>query len=80
MAAWGGVNWLRQHGWKPAVVTGPATDNQAGSSRIEELCGVPALNARTRTEELANHVFDRMGTGATGLEDSKQPKPAEVAS
>ena len=80
VAAWGGVNWLNEHGWRPAVVTGPATDNQAGSSRIEELCGVPALNARTRSEELANHVFDSMNTSATGFEDADQSGPTEIAS
>jgi len=70
VAAWGGVNWLAEHGWRPSVVTGPATDNEAGSSRIEELCGLPALNARTRGDALADCVFAAMNSEATGLDDA----------
>ncbi|MCO4771836.1 MAG: hypothetical protein KDA24_17525 [Deltaproteobacteria bacterium] len=66
VAAWGGVNWLDAHGWRPVAVTGPATDNEAGSSRIEELCSIPALNARTRADGLADLVLSSLETGATG--------------
>jgi hypothetical protein len=66
VAAWGGVQWLSEAGWRPAVVTGPATDNEAGSSRIVELTGVPALNARTRGDELADCVLGDLIGPATG--------------
>ena len=34
-------------GIEPAAVTGPATDNLAGTRIIEDELGVPAINART---------------------------------
>ena len=47
VAAWGGVRMLRERfGIEPAAVTGPATDNLAGTRIIEEQLGVPAINAR----------------------------------
>jgi len=67
VAAWGGVNWLAEHGWRPVAVTGPATDNEAGSSRIVELSGVPALNARTQSAALAEAVLSALDASATGL-------------
>ena len=77
VAAWGGVGWLAQEGWAPAVVTGPATDNAAGSSRIEELTGIPAINARARGAALADAVFAAMTGPITG----SAPRPAsEIAS
>lgn len=68
VAAWGGVNWLADHGWRPVAVTGPATDNEAGSSRIVELSGVPALNARTQSDALAEAVLGALASSATGFE------------
>ena len=42
VAAWGGVRMLReQFGIEPVAVTGPATDNMAGTRIIEEAVGVP---------------------------------------
>ncbi len=57
VAAWGGVQWLARTGWHPAVVTGPATDNDSGSARIESLCGLPAVNARSQTERFVDTVL-----------------------
>ncbi len=65
VAAWGGVQWLAAIGWRPVVITGPATDNDAGSSRIEELCEVPALNARKQGECLADLVLSDSNQLAT---------------
>ena len=67
VAGWGGVKWLEAEGWRASVVTGPATDNDAGASRIVELCDVAALNARTRTEELADVVLAAMHGPITGF-------------
>ena len=72
VAAWGGVLWLEQHGWRPVAVTGPATDNEAGSSRIVELCGVPAINARTQTETLTETVLSSLDSLATGASKATQ--------
>ncbi len=65
VATWGGVRILREeYGIEPAVVTGPATDNTAGTRLIEERLGVRALNARTDGERLAQVVLDHLGLGA----------------
>jgi hypothetical protein len=45
VAGWGGVQLLRELGHGCAVVTGPATDNSAGTNAIERTTGVPAVNA-----------------------------------
>lgn len=65
VAAWGGVQWLASNGWRPVAITGPATDNSAGSSRIEELCEVPAINARKQPEVLAGLVLDHIHQSVT---------------
>lgn len=65
VAAWGGVRMLReQFGIEPAAVTGPATDNVAGTEIIEATLGVPAINARTSGERLSALVAERLGLGA----------------
>jgi hypothetical protein len=57
VAAWGGVRLLRErHGIETTVVTGPATDNSAGSKLVEAQTGVSSLNARTQSEALARRV------------------------
>jgi hypothetical protein len=64
VAAWGGVKMLRERfGIEPVAVTGPATDNLAGTRIIEESVGVPAINARTEGERLAALVRERLGLG-----------------
>src|SRR5215218_7404432 len=64
VAAWGGVRMLReQFGIEPVAVTGPATDNVAGTRIIEEVVGVPAINARTDGERLAALVRERLKIG-----------------
>jgi hypothetical protein len=64
VAAWGGVRMLReQFGIEPVAVTGPATDNVAGTRIIEEVVGVPAINARTDGERLAALVRGKLGMG-----------------
>jgi hypothetical protein len=54
------VQWLANNGWRPVVITGPATDNTAGSTRIEELCDVPAINARKQPQALAKLVLEHL--------------------
>lgn len=69
VAAWGGVRMLRERfGIEPAAVTGPATDNLAGTRIIEEALGVPALNARTDGERLAARVQEALGLGVRAAE------------
>ncbi len=46
VSAWGGAKILReQFGIEPAVVTGPATDNDVGIQQINERTSLPAVNA-----------------------------------
>jgi hypothetical protein len=62
VAAWGGVRLLRERfGIEPVAVTGPATDNLAGTKILEEQLGIPAINARTDAPRLAELVRARMG-------------------
>ncbi len=69
VAAWGGVRMLRERfGIEPAAVTGPATDNLAGTAIIEEALGVPAINARTNGERLAARVREALGLDVPAAE------------
>jgi hypothetical protein len=69
VAAWGGVRMLRERfGIEPVAVTGPATDNIAGTEIIEEALGVPAINARTNGEKLAARVREVLGLGVPTAE------------
>jgi hypothetical protein len=62
VAAWGGVRLLRERfGIEPVAVTGPATDNLAGTRIIERELGVPAINARADGARLAGLVRQRLG-------------------
>jgi hypothetical protein len=41
-------------------VTGPATDNLAGTRIIEEQLGVPAINARLDAARLTERIRERL--------------------
>lgn len=70
VAAWGGVRRLKEeHGIAATVVTGPATDNEAGTSVITSLCDVPSANARTDRNRLADIVM-----GALGIDQPRAPQ------
>lgn len=56
VAAWGGVSLLRARGIAVDVVTGPATDNDAGSASVERHTGVATANARKNAEKLGKLV------------------------
>jgi hypothetical protein len=60
VAAWGGVKILRERfGIEPAVVTGPATDNDVGIQIVRERMGLPAANALTSGASLGDIVLAR---------------------
>ena len=68
VAAWGGVRMLRERfGVEPVAVTGPATDNLAGTRIIEDAVGVPAINARSDGERLTALVRERLGLGVSEI-------------
>jgi hypothetical protein len=67
VAAWGGVKLLRERfGIEPAVVTGPATDNQVGVQIIREQMGVEAFNAISSPADLGDHIITRLGIQNVG--------------
>ncbi len=57
VSAWGGVELLRnEYGIEPAVVTGPATDNDVGVEQIGERTSLPAINALVNPIELGDMI------------------------
>ena len=71
VAAWGGVQLLRdRHGLDTTVVTGPATDNAAGTRLVEAQTGVLARNARSDPNGLARVVVAALGLDRTWKDPS----------
>lgn len=69
VAAWGGVRLLHErHDLGTTVVTGPASDNSAGTVLIEKQCGVPARNARSNAAGLAEVVLAQVKPEAVAKE------------
>ncbi|MAG54861.1 MAG: hypothetical protein CMJ83_01065 [Planctomycetes bacterium] len=66
VGAWGGHRQLEEtFGLKTSVITGPSTDNVAGTDLIRGRMGVDGLNARTQSQELAACVLGHLGLAAT---------------
>jgi hypothetical protein len=62
VAAWGGIKILRERfGIEPAVVTGPATDNQVGVDIIRDQLKVEAFNAISNPADLGDFLIARLG-------------------
>lgn len=58
VGAWGGVRQLTESfGLPTAVVTGPATDNEVGTTTIQDACGVDAINARQEPGRLVERLL-----------------------
>ena len=54
-----GVKLLREHfRIEPALVTGPATDNQVGVDIVEKRIGVKAINALGNSAALGDHLLE----------------------
>jgi hypothetical protein len=59
VSAWGGVELLRKEfSIEPAVVTGPATDNEVGVQQIDERTSLPAVNALSDGIALGDMIAD----------------------
>jgi hypothetical protein len=57
VGTWGGVPLLHDHyGLKTSVVTGPVTDNEVGRNYVENNLNVPAANALTAPDKLAELI------------------------
>jgi len=62
VGAWGGIRLLRENfAIEPAVVTGPATDNQVGIDIIEQRAQVRAINALTNGAALGDLLLEKLG-------------------
>ncbi|HSG63529.1 MAG TPA: hypothetical protein VLD39_00945, partial [Gammaproteobacteria bacterium] len=71
VGAWGGIKLLREvFEIEPAVVTGPATDNQVGIDIIEERSKVRAINALTNGAELGDLLQQHLGLVSKAVEQS----------
>jgi len=68
VAAWGGVRLLKErYGLSATAVTGPATDNVAGTKLIERETGIPGINARTAPAALAELVLAKLHITAAAV-------------
>jgi len=57
VSAWGGVELLRnEFSIEPAVVTGPATDNDVGVQQIDERTSLPGINALVNPVKLGDMI------------------------
>jgi len=66
VSAWGGAKILReQFNIEPAVVTGPATDNDVGIQQIDERLSLPAINALSNGVALGDHIAALLAKEAT---------------
>lgn len=64
VSAWGGAKILReQFDIEPAVVTGPATDNDVGIQQIDERLSLPAINALSHGVALGDQIAGLLAKG-----------------
>lgn len=66
VGAWGGALLLDQIGLKAHVVTGPATDNEAGCKSITAHVDTLAINARRESDVLVDAVLAQLGVTTKG--------------
>ncbi len=64
VAAWGAREQSLKLGRTIDVMSGPATDNEVGEKYVEEDLKIPAANARTRGQKLADLVAEKLFAGA----------------
>ena len=66
VSAWGGAKILRdEFDIEPAVVTGPATDNDVGVQQIAERTSLPGINALSNGVALGDTIAQLLGKVAT---------------
>lgn len=65
VSAWGGTKILRdEFNIDPAIVTGPATDNDVGVQQISERLSLPAINALSNGVALGDMIAELLGKEA----------------
>jgi hypothetical protein len=67
VGAWGGGLLLDELGLRADVMTGPATDNDAGCRVIAARTGARPINARRQPDELVDEVLGRIGLTARAV-------------
>lgn len=61
VGAWGATEYMREElGIRLTVISGPTTDNSVGRNFVETRLGIPAVNARTNGDGLAQVVADAL--------------------
>lgn len=61
VGAWGAAEYMREElGIRLTVISGPTTDNAVGRNFVENRLGIPAVNARTSGDALAQVVADAL--------------------
>ena len=71
VAAWGGARILEGLGLPLVAVTGPATDNLAGSEKIAAMLGIAAVNACRHPGALAEIVLSALRSGTASKRANK---------
>lgn len=66
VAAWGGSLLLEELGYQATAITGPATDNEAGSRAINARVDTVVANARTQSQLLTDTVLQALGFPSPG--------------
>jgi len=62
VSAWGGAKILRdEYKIEPAVITGPATDNDVGVQQITDRLSLPAINALSSGVALGDKIAALLG-------------------
>ncbi len=62
VSAWGGAKILRdEYEIEPAVITGPATDNDVGVQQITDRLSLPAINALSSSVALGDKIAALLG-------------------
>jgi hypothetical protein len=65
VSAWGGAKILRdEYQIEPALVTGPATDNDVGVQQIADRMSLPAINALSNGVALGDQIATLLGKDA----------------
>lgn len=61
VGAWGAAEYMRRElGITLTVIAGPTTDNSVGRDFVEKQLGIPAMNARTNGDGLAQTVMNAL--------------------
>lgn len=78
VAAWGGAAYLRDLGFAPDLISGPATDNEVGLRHVAQELRLPAINALGDPSKLAAFVEERLSPARRQAAPRASPEPARA--